>query len=238
MAQNEEENYVYLLDDAFQHRSIRAGLNIIITDFNKLYVDDYLLPLGRLRENKSNASRADIIIVSKCPASISETEKNRIKTKINPEKYQIVFFSSMVYQNIYSIFNNHIIENEKATTTLLVSGIANPEPIENELNSRFQKVYTRIFSDHHNFSALDIESIIRTFNNLEEQNKVLITTEKDATRLFQYKDMFIDANINIFCLPIKVKFETSEKERFDKAIKHYLSITLPIPLEEENLLEL
>lgn len=238
MAHHEEENYVYLLDDAFQHRSIRAGLNIILTEFDKLYTDDQLLPLGRLRENSSNASRADIIIVTKCPSNLSTKEKNEIKIKLKPETYQLVFFSTMVYQDIYSIFDHTQIENEATTTTLLVSGIANPAPIETELSSRFKKVYTRTFADHHNFSATDIESIIRTFKSIEDKNKILITTEKDVTRLFQYKQMFIDANINIFCLPIKVKFDKDEKESFDKAIKHYLSITLPLLIEEENIIEL
>lgn len=234
MAQYEDENFVYLLDDAFQHRAIKAGLNIILTEYNQLYIDDYVLPQGNLRENASNAKRADIIIVSKCPPSLSKSEKLEIRGKLKPESYQFVFFSSMEYHALYSIFSNRIITNEKETTALIVTGIASPAAMVNELDSRFKKTYLRSFSDHYQFTQTDVESIIRTFQNLEENNKVLITTEKDATRLFHFKNLFIEANIDIFCLPIKVKFDSSEKLGFNKAIKHYLSITLPLPLENEN----
>lgn len=238
MAQYEEENFVYLLDDAFQHRSIKAGLNIILTEYEHLYVDDYVLPQGNLRESAKNAKRADIIIVSKCPPSLSKTEKIKLKKKLNPEKYQFVFFSSMKYYQIYSIFNRNIIADEKNTTALIVTGIAHPEVMEIELDARFKKTYLRSFPDHFQFSQTDVESIIRTFQNLEATQKVLITTEKDATRLFHFRNMFLEAQIDLFCLPIKVKFDSTEKVGFDKAIKHYLSITLPLPIENENILTL
>lgn len=237
MAQYEEENTVYLLDDAFQHRAIKAGINIILTEFDQLYIDDYVLPQGNLRESAKNAKRADIIVVSKCPPSLSNTQKNEIKNRLKPEKHQFVFFSSMVYNKIYSIFNNNTIIDEESTTALIITGIANPEPMQIELDSRFEKTYIRSFSDHHQFSKTDIESIIRTFKNLSETKKILITTEKDATRLFHYRNDFLEAQIDIFCLPIKVKFDEIEKVGFDKAIKHYLSITLPLPIENENIID-
>jgi tetraacyldisaccharide 4'-kinase len=232
MAMNEDKEFVYLLDDAFQHRAIKAGLNIILTEYNKRYTQDFILPSGNLREPKSSAKRADIIVVSKCPPLLSEEEKRKIRLEINSEKYQFVVFSSIKYQQIYpTLFNDPIIDKEQVDV-LLVSGIANPKPLENYLKSMFQNIYTRKYSDHYNYKKEDIESIIRTFKNLDSTNKVLITTEKDATRLFAFKELFIAENINIYCIPIEVKFDGKEKMIFDKAIKHYLSITLP-KLEEK-----
>ncbi|MGB1316069.1 MAG: tetraacyldisaccharide 4'-kinase [Chitinophagales bacterium] len=236
MAQNQEDPMVYLLDDAFQHRAIKADLNIIITDYNKLYTRDKLLPAGRLREPISGAKRADIIIVSKCPPLLSKTEKNKIKLELKPEKYQHIFFSSIAYLPLYSLFNQELINFEKQKTVLIVSGIANPIPLEKEIEKSFETVYIRQFPDHHNYKREDIESIIRTYENLDEENKIIITTEKDATRLLVFKNYFEEKNIKVFCLPISVNFDEQEKEAFDKAIKHYLSITLPLPEEPEDII--
>lgn len=232
-----DKEFVYLLDDAFQHRAIRAGINIVLTEYGKIFTDDMLLPSGNLREPKKGIKRADIIIVTKCPSPMDFDDKQIILREINPEKYQLVFFSTMQYKDIYPILMNEKIENEQETDVILVSGIANPSSMINELSKRFRNVYERTFSDHYNYSKEDIFSIIRTFKNLEVKNKIIITTEKDATRLFAFKDLFLEENINIFCLPIEVKFENDEKNAFDNAIKHYLNITLPPkPIEEFNIL--
>lgn len=235
LAMNEEKEFVYLLDDAFQHRAIKAGLNIILTEYNKRYTKDFILPSGNLREPKSSAKRADIIIITKCPPLLSKSEKKEILAEIKPEKYQFVVFSSIEYQQIYPTIYNDPIINADSTDVLLVSGIANPKPLQVYLESQFQNIYTRNFADHHNYKKEDIDSIIRTFKNLESKDKILITTEKDATRLFAFKDLFIAENINIYCVPIAVNFDNKEKMIFDKAIKHYLSITLP--KIEETIIE-
>lgn len=225
---------VYLLDDAFQHRAIKAGLNIILTEYSKRYTKDYLLPSGNLREFKSGAKRTDIIIVTKCPTTLSTNQKNEIIKELEPEKYQHVFFSKIIYKNIYPIFNNEYINNETDTDVILISGIANPKNLVLELETRFKNVYDRSFSDHYNFKNEDIDSIIRTYKNLSSKNKIILTTEKDATRLFEFRELFLNENINIFCIPIEVYFDLEEKNGFDKLIKHYLDITLP-KIEEENI---
>ena len=238
MAMNEEQEFVYLLDDAFQHRAIKAGLSIIITDYNKRYTQDFILPSGNLREGKASAKRADIIVVSKCPPLLSEKEKKEIIAELSPEKYQVLVFSTIKYQQIYTVLFDKPIVNEKTTDVLLVSGIAKPEPLEAYLESKFHNVYTRKFADHYNYKLEDIESIIRTFKNVASDNKIIITTEKDATRLFAFKELFIAEQINFYCIPIEVSFGNKEKMIFDKAIKHYLNITLP-KIEEsisENIL--
>ena len=237
MALTNHTKNVYLLDDAFQHRAIKCGLNILLTDYNLRYTKDYILPLGNLREFKSGANRADIVIVTKCPSALSFTEKNQIRDELKLKTYQHLFFSEMIYNPIYSILNNGKIENEKTITALMVTGIAKPKSMLEELENRFNKVYTRVFEDHHNFTIEDIKSIIRTYKNIDSQNKALITTEKDATRLYAFKSEFIKAGIEIYCLPILVNFnEENEKVSFNQAIKHYLNITLPQEIDNvENL---
>lgn len=231
MAINEDKELVYLLDDAFQHRAIKAGINIVLTDYNNLYYNDYLLPSGRLRESKKGINRADIIIVTKCPSPI---KKDEIRKEIAIKEHQFLIFSSMQYLPLYSVFNITGRNLEEDTDVVLVSGIAKPKPLILELENRFNNVYTRNFGDHYNYKLEDIYSIIRTYKNLNSQNKIIVTTEKDATRLFAFRNEFLKENIDIFCIPIEVKFEKDEKLIFDKAIKHYLSITLPKVEEEYN----
>lgn len=239
MAINEEDKrLVFLLDDAFQHRAVKAGINIVLTEYSNLYTRDMLLPSGSLRESKKGIKRADIIVVSKCPSPILKAKKQAIREEISPKKYQILVFSSMKYNKIYPLLNEEKIIDEKETDVILVCGIANPNSLINELETRFKNVYTRIFSDHYNYKIEDIDSIIRTYDNIESKNKILLTTEKDATRLFAYKDEFRANNINLFCIPIEVFFEEEEKNTFNRAIKHYLTITLPPKQEEINTFEL
>lgn len=224
---------VYLLDDAFQHRNIKAGINIVLSDFNRIFTKDLLLPSGNLRESKKGIKRADIIIITKCPSPITSEEKQSLIRDIKPESYQHIFFSSMKYKEIYPLLIDRKIDTESETEVILVCGISNPKYIILELSKRFKNVYNRTFSDHYNYKKEDINSIIRTYKNLENKNKVIITTEKDATRLFAYKDDFLKENINIYCLPIEVEFDLEDKKQFDKAIKHYLNISLPPKIIEE-----
>lgn len=236
MQQNEEKKLVYLLDDAFQHRALRAGLNILLTDYNNPYTKDWLLPAGNLREHRKGAQRADIIIVSKCPPHLSAEQKKAIIAEIQPKNYQYVFFSHIEYHAIYPVLQQHNEPiNATETTVLLLSAIANPKPILQELNKQqFKKIHQRQFADHHQFSINDVHSIIRTYQNIDAENKILLTTEKDLTRLFVFKEEFIKENIEIYCLPISINFHKNEKELFNKAIKHYLSITLPIETENNE----
>ena len=237
LAAKYSEKIVVLLDDAFQHRSIKAGIQILLTRYNELYTTDYLLPLGNLRETAKNAERADIIIVTKCP-DISKKHKNEIRDALNPLPHQYLFFSSIQYEPIYALTDHSTIKDEGKYFVLLVTGIAKSTLIEHELMERFKDVYLREFPDHHNFQKADVESIIRTYKNISTENKCLITTEKDATRLYPFMSLFEAENIKIYCLPIRVYFEKEEKERFNKLIKHYLSITLPIEIEAEETHEI
>ena len=196
---------VILLDDAFQHRKVKARLNILLTTYDKLYVDDFMLPTGNLREPKSGAKRAQIIIVTKCPNDLNEDEKQNIITKLKPLSTQEVFFSSIKYsETIYSSKISKPLLNLKQERFTLVTGIANPNPLLIYLKSSGYNYEHLNFKDHHNF----------TENELKLLNKkaLILTTEKDYMRL----KGAIDGE-RLFYLPIDI--EMYNKEKFDKLIR-------------------
>jgi tetraacyldisaccharide 4'-kinase len=223
LAMSSDAPMIILLDDAFQHRAVKPGISILLTEHNNLFTDDNLLPIGRLREFKNAYKRADLIIVTKCPEKLNADEKNRIISKIKPQSYQYVFFSHYQYYPVYQIFEkSHAFTNENQTEVLMVSGIANPSGMYDYLQTKYKAVYQRNFNDHHHFDLNDIESIIASFKNINAENKILVTTEKDATRLAPFASEFSKNGIPVYCLPIKVNFAPEERERFHKAIFLYL----------------
>ena len=228
LASQKPPTFTVLLDDAFQHRGIRAGLNILLTPYHELYTDDFLLPVGNLREFKSGAKRADLIIVTHSPQQLTQQEKDRIKTKLSPQDYQHVFFSFLDYHPIYQVFKEDIalISPEKGSDILLLTGIANHSKMKDYLAAKFNKVYERSFPDHHTFTNQDVESIINTYKDLKGKDKYIITTEKDLTRLFPHAQAFNNVGIKVLCLPIKINFEAKEKQRFNKIIHFFIEKTL------------
>lgn len=167
---------VVLLDDAYQHRKITAGFSILLTDYNNPFYSDCVVPAGTLREWRCGKKRANCVVVTKCPETISEKEKEKIKLKIaSPDK---IFFSQIIYGDLIP-FGKEI---NNFDTILLVTGIANPLPLENYLK-RFCKVESIIFSDHHQFTLADLEKIHAKFDTFTSQNAIIVTTEKDFVRL-------------------------------------------------------
>ena len=201
---------IIFLDDAFQHRRVNAGLYILLTTFNDLYVDDLILPTGNLRESRSGAKRANIIIVTKCPKNLSAEAQNQIKSKFKLAQNQQLFFSYIQYDDfVYS-------ENQKIEAVtfvkenkLIIAGIAKPKSFFEFVKKENDEILQ--FPDHHQFSANDIELIKN-----KSENKLIITTEKDFVRL----KGFIDQE-KLFYLPIKCKF-IAEQENFDKTILNYV----------------
>lgn len=170
---------VILLDDAFQHRKVKAGFSILLTDYNNPFYSDLVVPAGKLREWKCGKNRTDCIIVTKCPESLSESEKQSVVRRLNVGKNKKpVFFSRIVYGELIP-FGKEISEQ---TNILLVTGIANPKPLENHLK-RFCKVESVIFSDHHQFTSADLTKIYAKFDTFTPQNSIIVTTEKDFVRL-------------------------------------------------------
>ena len=173
---------VVLLDDAYQHRKVKASLSILLTKYDDLFIDDFLLPTGNLRESRSGAKRTDLILITKCPKNLTDLSKKRIVTKL--KKYQKkVFFTSISYDKKTSGDKNIFTKDLKNYQVLLITGIANPSSLlsflqENKVNFKHCQ-----FSDHHHFTDTEIEKIKREFACLSSSKKMILTTEKDYVRL-------------------------------------------------------
>ncbi len=199
---------VILLDDAFQHRKVTAALNILLTAYDNLYSEDIVLPTGNLREPRAGASRADCIIVTKCPSSLTSFDKKNIVEKLRPMRHQIVYFSSIVYSK--SIFSNtdvQALEVLKDSRVTLVTGIANPKPMVDYLTSQLLDFDHLKFNDHHMFTRAEIEML--------QRKELILTTEKDYVRL---KDGFKLEPSKLWYLPI-----TFEIDRDDTLSDYLLS---------------
>jgi tetraacyldisaccharide 4'-kinase len=189
---------VILLDDAFQHRHVKASHYILLTSYDRLYVNDFLLPAGNLRESRSGADRAQSIIVTKCPEHISTAERNTVKQRLNLESNQKLYFSFIGYSNIlYGINENIELIALKGKKVTVVTGIANPKPFIHFLQDQLNVEHLE-FKDHHSFSEVEIGEI--------KNKNLIITTEKDFVRLRKY-----DLS-NVFYLPIKTRFIGNELE--------------------------
>ncbi len=191
---------VILLDDAFQHRSVKPGLSILLTAFNDLFVDDFMLPSGNLREYASGANRADIIVVTKSPAIISDENQLKIKNRLNISKNQQIYFSTVSYNEILSGGKEKLtISNLKDYEVILISGIANPNPLLSFLKSQEISFKHLEFSDHHHFTSQEIAQIKVEFNKINAEKKIILTTEKDYVRTFANLEncYFISITISI-----------------------------------------
>ncbi|MDB4534451.1 tetraacyldisaccharide 4'-kinase [Vicingaceae bacterium] len=208
---------VILLDDAYQHRAIGRGINILITEYNNLYTSNYVIPSGTLREFSLGSKRANVIIVSKCPSKISEEEKDNVIQELSPENYQSVFFTYIKYGQLLPFSNiaekNKII-NKLETNVVLITGIAKPEPLIKQLTQEFKSTKHIKFPDHHSFDSKDLENIKTQYKNLEYNNKIIITTEKDIMRLSLPSIIEKIQDIPIYYIPIEICFHGNGKKEF------------------------
>jgi tetraacyldisaccharide 4'-kinase len=205
---------VILLDDAFQHRKVQGGFNILLTTYANLYVNDTMLPTGDLREKSSGANRAQAIIVTKCPSDISETAQAEITKKLHPKANQHVFFTTITYDNQLKGDSKLDLSDLSDFQILLVTGIANPKPLTDYLKSKKLNFKHLKYSDHHHFSLNDLGEINSAFELLSATNKIILTTEKDYVRIFGKLK-------NLHYISIKTTFITHKNE-FDNLIKNYV----------------
>jgi len=213
---------VIILDDAFQHLEIKAGFNILLTEYDNLFCDDFFIPTGDLRDDRKSAERADIIIVTKCPSQLTEQEKEIITEKINPALHQSLFFTSIAYGTPYHIYNPSdqwvlSLRDE----VLLVCGIANPLPLKNYLLEQTHTYYQLSYSDHHIFSIEDLEEIKEKLNDIQAKSKLILTTEKDAVRLIKYTEQL--HNLPLYVLPIQHHFLFDGEPTFNALVKNYVT---------------
>jgi len=201
---------IILLDDAFQHRKVKAGFYILLTSYGDLYSDDFILPTGNLRESRSGAKRANIVILTKCPATLSLDEQGKIRTKLKLSSNQELYFSYVDYDDcIYSESKTMKVDEIRNDDKLLLAGIAKPEPFFRYLQQKKEDCLT--YPDHHHFTENDLLEIKN-----RSQNKIIITTEKDFVRL---KGSI--PSEQLFYLPIRSSF-LSASENFDKTITNYV----------------
>ncbi len=215
-----------LLDDAFQHRYVTPLASIVLTDYNRALHLDRLLPSGRLRESKHGLSRADIVLVTKCPDEMKPIEYNIVSRWLHLFPYQTLYFTRFAYGNLQPVFPESCATGKQeislqkitqADEALVVTGIANPAPLLQKVTPLCQKTESLCYPDHHNFSRKDLREIASKFASLKGKKNYLITTEKDAARLQATK---LDKSVrkSLYYLPIKVEFMRQAGTSFDEKV--------------------
>ena len=207
---------VVLLDDAFQHRRIRAGLSILLTTCEKPYSDDLVLPAGDLREPRSGAKRADVIVVTKCPDTLTEDERKRVLNRLKARSGQKVFFTGIKYASHAIGKKDRIsVKDLVSYQVLLVTGIANPSPLLKELSDEGVAFKHIRFGDHHKLTGQEQARIQKELEKLPGDRKVVITTEKDYVRNFE------TVEFPVYYLPIETRFLDGENQ-FNQIIYDYV----------------
>ena len=221
---------VVVLDDAFQHRTIRAGLNIILTDFSNLFTRDHLLPVGDLRDLKSESRRAQAIVITKCPQDLSLQQKASLLAEINPLSTQKVFFTAIEYSSPYHLFTRQELPVTEDMDVLLVCGIANPDPVKQLLNEKVGSYEMLRYNDHHIFNLDDLDEIRNEFEKIQNSHKVILTTEKDAVRLLKFRNEL--SILPILVLPVRHKFLFDQGGEFDRLLLDFVEGFSKKKLEE------
>ena len=213
-----------LLDDAFQHRYVKPGLSILLTDFHNLYSQDYIVPSGSLREFPSGARRADIIVVTKCAKVLSPLTRIRINEELKPLPHQELYFSYIEHGAYTPIPGIKFIPDKKKkySTILLFAGIANSYPLEFYLKNLCIDLEILKFPDHHEYNKKDVTLILETFDSIFSQNKIIVTTEKDAMRLMYPEYIKMLKHYPVCYIPIEIKFHKEDKIKFDNQILQYV----------------
>lgn len=222
---------VILLDDAYQHRKVEPGVNILLTDYNNLFSDDYMLPAGRLREPAGRKDRADVVIVTKTPQNIKPMDLRVISSKLQLKPFQKLYFSTFVYGQLVSMEDVQKTyaraEIKTDDQVLLLTGIADPKTITEEVKSYTSNVETMTFGDHHHYSKADIQKVYLAFKKMKEKEEDgtrvwVITTEKDAVRLMNMA-LPEDMLAHMYMLPIEVEIMNNEQETFNQYIINYVT---------------
>ncbi len=197
---------VILLDDAFQHRKVKASTYVLLTTFNDLYINDYILPTGNLRESRRGAKRADIIIVTKCPEGVAYAKLQEIQWMLNLKPHQKIYFSKIGYdENIIGVSETLSLHFLKDKSFTLVTGIANPKPLVDYLKRKELNFEHLKYPDHHHFSTSDLKQL--------KEKDIILTTEKDFMRLQSKLEKFA-----IYYLPIKTIILKNQEEFFKEYI--------------------
>jgi len=215
------ETEVVILDDGFQHREIRAGLNILLTEYGNLYAHDFFLPTGDLRDQKNSSRRADIIVVTKCTESLSFQEREKLLMDLRALPQQQVFFTGLAYGQPYHIITRQPGVVPEDGELLLVAGIANPKMLKRYLEQRTGEYHMIQFPDHHIYTVEDLNAIRRRFGNLEKSARVLLTTEKDAVRLLKFRNELQE--LPLYVLPVRHYFLFNQEQQFLEIVRNFIT---------------
>lgn len=215
---------VILLDDAYQHRWVKPGLSILLMDYAQPTFADFMMPTGHLREFACGTKRADLVVLTKCPKYVSSKEKHLLKKKLRLKKYQHLFFSTYVYGAPQALFSKgeEVKLKLDSAQVLLLTGIANPKPLEEYLLAQGAEVFLLSFPDHHHFVKKDVQLLEQNFKRLAGDVRCIVTTEKDAVRLRSGLALSEDVKAALFYLPIEVKI-LDQNERFNQIIEDYVT---------------
>ncbi|MEK7719929.1 MAG: tetraacyldisaccharide 4'-kinase [Bacteroidota bacterium] len=223
---SEKRPDVIILDDAFQHRYVTPSINILLIDYNRMITEDDMLPYGRLREPASNRDRANIIIVTKCPMEIKPIDERIITKDLHIWPYQDLFFSRIKYGEMLPLFPDKVKEKEVCldadTGILLLTGIANPQPLRDKLLQTTKSVVAVAYPDHYPFTLKDMEKVAGQLEAMSAEKKLIVTTEKDTFRILEIEDLPDTITENLYYIPIEIRFINQTDNDFDKKIMKYV----------------
>lgn len=214
-----------ILDDAFQHRSVKPNINILLIDYTQQIFNDSLLPMGRLRESTKAKYRANFIIYTKCPTDLKPIDQRIIKNKLDIRPYQNLFFTTIVYGEItpaekgFTLFSDDM----RKYTVLLVTGIANPKPLLEYLEPQVGEILHQKYPDHYEYTPDDLLDIDDQLQQIDSSHKIILTTEKDLVRLQSVKDKPGNFFKKLYYIPIEIKFLNRAKDSFNKRILNYVT---------------
>lgn len=217
-----------ILDDAFQHRWVKPGISILLVDYNQPFTEDSLLPAGRLREPVSSIKRAAIVICSKCPPDMQPIERRIIRKELNLFPWQSLYFTTYAYGNPCPVFRETepFPEREKfrnmKSPVLMITGIAYPVLFEEYLREFSPRIKKIVFPDHHNYRTGDIRHISKEWQSIENNQKIIITTEKDAIRFRNLNNIDFEIRRKMYYIPVSIRFIEKDGEEFKKQILHYV----------------
>ncbi len=224
---------VILMDDGYQHLAVNAGVYILLIDYNNPIYEDHLLPYGNLREPIRHKDKANIVIITNTPDNIKPIERRIIQKKLELFPYQQLFFTKVVYKSPVLVFTDHYSAVQFNFTNcryhvLLVTGIANPKPLKENVKRFASEIEEIIYPDHYYFKEKDIKNIYEKFNKISSDKKVIITTEKDALRLSEAPQLELLKQLPVFYVPIEIDFLYNEKTIFNQELYEYVRKNQPI----------
>ena len=210
-----------ILDDGFQHRAVKAGMNILLTDWQRLITRDRLLPLGMLREQKRAMKRAEIIIVTKVPPQTTPVQIAEVREELRAAGFAgAIYFTTFIYGRLKQIFNETEREITPVTSLLLVTGIGSPQPMADYLGTLTGNITRLSFPDHYKYTGDDLGRITGAYDALDGNDKLIVTTAKDAVRLKEITNIAIRVREALFYLPVSVQFIENEDDFLSKVYSY------------------